>query len=477
MNNQELTVSSLPREITKKLNISWWQKVVAIVAVINFCLVIFNLTYLPLRDFYFRHTPQIIKLYDPIKGIEPHPEVTYYLETVDQFSLDLAQHNLSSEAQKTRFQELRKQSRSILAENPFLVSNDLQTWAKFKQRLQKQMDSLSTQEALTQFWSLDYFAEVGATEALNFFNQKLRPLLKTSYFRKIDDNDLYFDHFWQIDLIFVILFSLELIRKAIWRSLKQPQLSPIDILLRRWYDLLFLIPVWRWLRIIPVVAAVHKSRLVNFERILAQITHEPAAYLSDRVSNYLLVRLVNQTQDAINNGSVASAILQPDPSYVKVSSVNKLDAISDRLLELTIYNVLPRVEPDLQALLRHSLKESIKQSNFYQGLNQVPGINNIPKESIEQLADYLAASSIEIIINSYSDLEGRKLFDHLSHNFKNVLGKELQRKENQAELQQLMSELLEELKLNYVQRSSEENPEQTLDEAEEIRQVSLQSSE
>ncbi|MEM8779116.1 MAG: hypothetical protein AAGF26_09635, partial [Cyanobacteria bacterium P01_G01_bin.49] len=319
-----------------------------------------------------------------------------------------------------------------------------------------------------------YFQQVGSTKALAFFDQKLRPLLKTSYFRKIDDNDLYFDHFWQIDLVFVVFFALELIRKAFWRSRKQLEISPIDIILRRWYDSLLLIPIWRWLRIIPVVVALHQSRLINLERILAQLTHEPAAYLSDRVSNYLLVRLFNQTQDAVNDGSFAKALFESD-SYVKVSSVNQLDAISERLLQLTIYKVLPNIEPDLQALLRHSLKESVRQSNFYQGLKQLPGVDTIPGLTVEQLADYLATSSIEIIANSYNDLEGRKLFDRLSHDFKNALGKELQKGENQAELQQLVSELLEELKLNYVQRSSQENPEETLDEAETIRQVPLQS--
>ena len=61
-----------------------------------------------------------------------------------------------------------------------------------------------------------------------------------------------------------------------------------------------LIPFWRWLRVIPVTVRLHKSGLFNLERILAQITHEPAAYISHRASTFLIVRLLNQSQDTIN---------------------------------------------------------------------------------------------------------------------------------------------------------------------------------
>ena len=358
----------------------------------------------------------------------------------------------------------------MLDENPFLISNKLGTLAKIKRLIRHQFNSLSAKSGFYQLWSQDYFEAEGTTEVLDFFDSKIRPLLASNYFRPIDDNGLYVDEFWRIDSVFILFFFIEIMRKAIWRSIHEADVSFIDRLLRRWYDWLFLLPTWRWLRIIPVTVRLHHSKLVDFERVLAQLTHEPAAYLADRISNFLLVRLINQTQDSVISGEAAKALFSSD-SYVKIGSINKVDAISDRLLELTIERVLPEVQPELEALLRHSLQESFKDSNVYQGIATIPGIQSLPSGVIEQLADYLAASTLEILMNSYADLEGRELFNHLSSQFKQSLSRELQAPETQSQLQSLLSELLEEMKINYVQKSREEDPEATLEEAEHLRQI------
>ncbi len=449
---------------------SWWAKVVAIIALVNFVLVLFNMSYLPLRDVYLKRVPALVAMYDPVKAIEPHPETTYYLETVDALTQVIEQEGIDGKSTQNLLNDLQSQSLTLLDENPFLISNKLGTLAKIKRLMRHHFDTLSAKNAFKQLWSQDYFKTVGEKEAIGFFEQKIRSLLASNYFRPIDENGLYVDEFWRIDGIFIIFFALEILRKAIWRSVNEPDVSFGDRLLRRWYDWLLLLPTWRWLRIIPVTARLHQSRVVNFERVLAQLTYEPAAYLADRVSNFLLVRLINQTQDSVKSGEVIKGLFDSN-SYVKVGSANKVDAISDRLLELTIEKVLPEVKPELEALLRHSLRESFKESNVYRGLATIPGVQSLPVEVIEQLADYLAASTLEILTNSYADLEGRELFNHLSVQFKQSLSQELQKPNTQSELQSLLTELLEEIKINYVQKSAQNDPEATLEEAEQLRQL------
>lgn len=70
---------SLSRHQTQNL---WWQKLIALIALVNLFLVIFNLSYLPLRDIYLRYTPVLTQVYDPVKGIKPHPDTEAYLQTV-----------------------------------------------------------------------------------------------------------------------------------------------------------------------------------------------------------------------------------------------------------------------------------------------------------------------------------------------------------------------------------------------------------
>jgi hypothetical protein len=61
----------------------YFERLMAIIATINLCLVIFDLSYVPWRDFYLRKIPQITQIYDPIKGIEKHRETQQYLDKVN----------------------------------------------------------------------------------------------------------------------------------------------------------------------------------------------------------------------------------------------------------------------------------------------------------------------------------------------------------------------------------------------------------
>jgi hypothetical protein len=209
--------------------------------------------------------------------------------------------------------------------------------------------------------------------------------------------------------------------------------------------------------------------LINLERILAEMTHEPAAYLADRVSVFLMVRLLNQTKDAVIGGEFARMLLQSG-DYIQVSDINKIDKIADRLLQISIYKVLPQVQPEIEDLLHYSLKGAIANSEFYQLLKQIPGFEVLPAEVIEQLANYISQSLLEILVNSYSDMEGKRLLEQLTGDFQQKLRLELQDEATQQELQSLLADLLEELKINYIQESNDRDPEATLTEAEQLRQ-------
>lgn len=445
---------------------NWWKNIIAVIAVINLILVLFDLSYIPLRDVYLKHIPAIT-VYDSVKSIEPHPVTQRYLNTVDVLEKHLQTNRLQANSTASIFASLRQQSIDILTENPFLSANKFSTFATLNRRMEYHMDTLSARKSFTEFWSQDYFNQVGIVETLSFFDSKIRPLLEVNYYRLIDENGQFIDKFWLIDIGFVTFFIFILLTKSFWVSRQQDNVSWWDAILRNWYDGLFLLPKWQWLRVIPVAVKLHKSSLINTERILAQITHEPAAYLANRVSMFLMVRLINQTQEAVESGEAVSSLLQPK-EYVKVGEVDNFDAITDRILELVIYRVLPEIQPDVEVFLQHSLKGALKESDFYQVLQNVPGISMIPAELSEQLADYIAEATYEILASSYADTQGRLLFENLTQNFRVVLRKQLQDKQLQQEMQPLISDLLEELKLNYVQRTKEKDPEATMSEAMKI---------
>jgi hypothetical protein len=47
-----------------------------------------------------------------------------------------------------------------------------------------------------------------------------------------------------------------------------------------------------------------------------------------------------------------------------------------------VYQILPKIRPDLEALLQHNLEKAIKQSPAYQSIEQLPGLDNSSTNSL-----------------------------------------------------------------------------------------------
>ncbi|MFW6358168.1 MAG: hypothetical protein ACOC0N_02985 [Chroococcales cyanobacterium] len=448
-------------------SVPWWEKIIALIAIANLFLALFNLTYTPLRDFYLIEFPPIVSHYDSIKGIEPHPFTQNYLETVDFLESQLSKAGEFTPQIDQQLADLRQQSREMIEDNPFVVAEKLRTFARIQRLMRQHMKIDSPKEAFVQFWTKEHLLNAGIETELSFFDVALRPQISSNYFREVDDFGVYIDDFWRIDVFFVLFFALEFLTRTFIISVRNTDINWLDAMLRRWYDIPLFIPFWRWMRIVPVSIRIHKSKLLNLERALAQVTYEPAAYLSDRISQFILVRFINETQESIVSGEAARSLFEKKP-YITVNEINEIEVITDRLLELTIYKVLPKVQPDLEALLHHSLRSAFKESGFYSTLMRVPGMKQLPNELIESLSTQLARASVDVIASSYSDVEGRKLFDRLSHDFSRALSVELQNKETLAEIEALLTDWLEEVKLNYVTKSVKRDPTETMEELEKL---------
>ncbi|MGB3514109.1 MAG: hypothetical protein WBA93_33860 [Microcoleaceae cyanobacterium] len=447
-----------------------WAKAIALLALLNLTLGLFNISYVPLRDIYLQYLPVVVRAYDPIKGIEPHPQTENYLVTVNQLVAQLPEKGLIDPTTKDLLASLRSQSVALIEEDPFMVANKFATFAKIQRRMRDRVGVDSTKQAFLTFWTADYLLSQNVNEEINFFQSDINPLIGKNFFRNTDATGQFVDDFWRIDLFFIVFFAGDFLIRSLVISRKNPRLNWWDGMLRRWYDVFLLLPVSRWLRILPVTIRLHKAKIINLKGILAQVTYEPATYLADRVAEFVTLRLINQTQESIQKGDMARSLLSPQAG-IKVNDVNEVEVITDRLLDLTIYQVLPRVQPQMEALLHHSLESAIKQSDFYEMVRQIPTFGNLPESAIKQLSNFITDATYDVISTSYSDVEGRVLFDRLAKQFQDALRQELQDEKTLHELQSLLSDLLEEMKLNYIQNSKARKPEETIKELEKIEQV------
>jgi hypothetical protein len=446
---------------------SWWARLVALVAIANLVLVIFDLSYIPWRDLYYQQFPQLVAIYDPFKGIEPNRVTQKYLRTVDELAQQLSSAEPQSAEVESLLADLRHQSIAIIDENPFLVASKVGTFAKIKNRIRQKIGTESAKEAFERFWSANYLITAGQEKVFAFFNREIRPLMEINYFRNIGDNGHFIDRFWQIDLGFTGFFAIDLFIGTLLFSWKQTGISWFDAIWQRWYDLFLLLPFWRWLRSIPVTVRLHQAGLVNLHRILDNVTYEPVAYLADRVSKFVMVRLVDDTQNAIKQGKVSRLLFQPK-TYITVNDITEHEAIIDRLAQLIVYKILPQVQPQLKLLLVRSLEATLKKSNFYQGLQKIPVVGNLPVGVTEQITSNLMQTLASVLAASYNDREVREVFDRLKQDFNTALIKEIQDEKITSEFQSLLSDWLEEIKINYIQRSAAIDPKVTLAEVEKL---------
>lgn len=172
------------------------------------------------------------------------------------------------------------------------------------------MDTRSAIDAFSRFWTEEYWKQAGTEPTLKFWQGKIEPLFKINFYRHIDENGIYVDYFWRIDLLFVICLAINYLTETWWLARQREDLGWGNMLLRHWYDTIFLLPFWRWLRVISVGIRLHKSQLINLGGILAQITHEPVAYISQRASMFAIVRLLNQTQEIVASEEVVGGFLE-----------------------------------------------------------------------------------------------------------------------------------------------------------------------
>lgn len=453
----------------KPSRVHWYEKFAALLALGNLILVAFDLSYVPGRNFYLRQVPGIIPYYDQLKGIEPNRDTQAYLQTVNQLERQLTRSGAQGPEVERLLAGLRSQSAAMIDENPFELVNKTGTLERIKNRMRKHLGNESSKQAFNTFWSQAHLAQVGWPQELSFFNSQIRPSIETNYYRQIGETGEFVDQFWRIDLFFVGFFGVEFLARTFYLS-RRRKVAWVDAMIWRWYDLFLLLPVWRWLRIIPVTIRLHQARLLNLERVQAQISHGIAANLAAEVTDLVFIGIINQAKSSISKGEITRLFLQ-SRDYVEINDLNELEAIASHLLQLTVYQVLPKVQPDLEALLRHNIENVLNQSSFYQSFQKLPAMSRLRAEMTEQLASRLYQAIYGTLTASLQDQEGEKLFSQLTQNFSAAFRTELQNQQTIQYVQTLLLTLLEEVKLTYLQYPTEADLDQTLAEVAQSRQV------
>ena len=441
----------------------------AIVTTANLGLVTFDLTYVQWRDFWFRQVPTVTQWYDPIKGIEPHRDTTQYLQAVDALKQELQQGGLQSSQVAQRLQELRDRSTEMIQTNPFAVANKSGALEKIKNRMREQIfgqrRNESARQAFNQFWSADYLQQKGVDSELQFFDREIRPLITVNYYRTIGENGEFTDRFWQLDLPFVVLFGLEFLARTFYLSRKYKSLTWLDAMLWRWYDVFLFLPFWRLLRVISVALRLEQAQFVSWERVRRQTSQGLISNISEELAEVVVMQVIDQMQTSIERGELTRWMAQTaSRPYLDLNQRDEIQELTSHLMKLTVYKVLPKVKPDLEALLRHNVEAILNQSPAYQGLKAMPLIGDLPRQLNERLVADVTEGAYSAIVAALEDKAGAVLINKLVKNFGQALTSEMSDQRSLKEVQSLLSDLLEEVKVNYVRRWASDEIEGILEE-------------
>ncbi|MBW4644870.1 MAG: hypothetical protein KME23_18075 [Goleter apudmare HA4340-LM2] len=448
----------------------WFERLIAILALLNLCLVIFDLTYTSWRDFYLEALPSLTQLYDPIKGIQPHPETQNYLNKVTELEEQVLQTGLQSTPAASLLSELRFLSQQMIGDNPFDVADKSGTLAKIKNEVRLRTNEQSARDAFNSFWSQAYLTQQGLQSEINFFNSQIRPLIASNYYRDIGRFGNFVNRFWLIDLPFVIIFALDYLARTFYISRRDRSLNWLEAMLRRWYDIFLLLPFWRWLRVIPVTIRLYQADLLNLEPVRSQLNHDFAISFAEEITEMVGIQVIDQMQDGIRQGDLARWLFDPETRkpYVQVNERNEVKVIATRLVNVSVYDVLPQIQPDIEALMHHAIASTLNASPVYQQIQTIPGLNHLPNQLTQKLARDLSQSAYNNLTKALSDPVAAKLTSRLMTNFRDVLEIELQKKHNVQELQSLLIDMLEEIKINYVKSIADSGVEKILEEANQI---------
>ena len=428
----------------------------AAIALINLTLVLIDLSYIPYRDLYLRTFPNFTTWYgETFKGIEPERTTVAYLARVDEL------RNRDIDDSAALLAQLREQSAAIVDENPFEVAGKSGTLERIKNLMRDRFQEDSSKAAFNQFWSEDYL-QTDTAEKLDFFDDEIRPLIATNYFRGINERGNPIDLFWRIDIWFMALFAAEFLARTYVLSLRHKNSNWLDAMLWRIYDVPMFIGFWRWLRIIPVTLRLHQARWVNLEPVRNRVSRAVVSQFAVELTEIVLLRALDQVQRLIQEDEITRWVLAASDrnQYVDINGVDEVQTLTKRLSDVMAYKVLPKIKPDLDALIEHSVINALQQAPAYQGLKFMPGFDSISAQISHQVVAELSKTMTQTLQASLADPKTAALTSQLVSRFGEALRDEAQNVETTAEIRQLISDLIEEVKINYVDRIAQEDSEQ-----------------
>lgn len=396
--------------LTKAL---FWDAFMVWVALINLGLILFDLSYLWLRPTYVAWLPLVPRLYDPVKGIRPHPLTEAILGEAGAVRrlLDLAP---AEPIPAERLETLRGLTTRLLLENPFERAGESPSFEAIRRQVATavEMPTFDLAEpgraaaAAAAFWSED-------RELLRYrvdlFERSIRPRLEANFFREFDRNGKLEDHFWMIDLPFLVLFLGEFGWRWTVSARRREYARWWFFPVFHFYDVLGLLPTaylrpFRVLRAVSIYMRLRRSELSSvgrdfFSRAMGTFGAIVAEEVSDRVAVLILDELAAEIRAGTHRRITASVVGERRPAIEAMVSSQARALAGD-----------PELLSGVRRLVELNLEQAVERSA---ALDAVPLPQMVVRPLARSIGGIVVAATFESIADTLRSEEGGREIDRL----------------------------------------------------------------
>jgi len=438
------------------------------IATVDLGLVAFDMTYIPWRDFYVLHAPDVLhETYDRVKGIEPYRDTQQYIDRVEDLKTQVALTGLESEEAEAILADLRDRSIETIEDNPFQLADKTGNLERIKNDVRDYIGNESAKDSFRIFWSRGHLRD-NWEASIEFYDSELYPNFRTNYFRAISETGDFVDRFWYLDSFFIAFFGLEFLART-WVIARRLGIGWREAMMLRWFDIPLLLPFYRWLRVLPVAIRLDRAQILDLEPLRRRASEFVLAGVAAEMTETVVIQVLDQVQTAIRQDALVEALrsLEQSDDYIDLNDVDEVEELSQRLIGVSVYDVLPKIRPDLEALLQHTVFGAVEALPAYQSLKLVPGMQDLPKRISHEVVGAIYGG----IVGAIEDPVGAKLTQNLTQNFATVLKTEVEKPKNLDEIEALLVALVDEIKINYVRRSGTRDIETVVREAKRLQEA------
>jgi len=196
------------------------------------------------------------------------------------------------------------------------------------------------------------------------------------------------------------------------------------------------------------------------------------AEIAGDMTQVVVIQVINELQYSISQGEIANFLQQRNVRrLVDLNGIDEVSALTKIMVQMTVEQVLPAIRSDLEALLQYNLDKILNQSQAYQGLERVPGVETIRNQLTERLVHQITQALYDGLDAAIADDPvGDQILQRLIEHVGEAYISQMRNPEIFENIQYLINSRLKEFKESYVERLSQEDLEDILDQTRAIRQ-------